>query len=204
MSKRPRPNNKKAPAAGSSGSSQPQETKVSDPNTVYFWKPEEEHGYLGQWYPSVFVSAESDGSTSFTYENAEQFMMHRKGLLFAPDSPVTAAILKITDPRDIRTLGRKIPNFDDGVWKHERMNIVVQGTYLKFMQNGDLKAQLLATGDKELVEASPRDRIWGVGFGAKQAPMKRAQWGTNLLGKALMEVRERIRQEGESSEVDGK
>ncbi|KAG9089058.1 hypothetical protein FRC06_001728 [Ceratobasidium sp. 370] len=204
MPKASRPKNKKAPAAGPLDSSQQQETKVLDPDTIYFWKPQQEHGYLGQWYPSVFISTESDGSTSFTYQNAEQFMMHRKGLLFAPGSPVTAAILETTDPRDIKALGRKVPNFDDSVWKRERMNIVAQGTYLKFTQNEDLKTQLLATGGKELVEASPMDRIWGVGFGAKQAPMKRAKWGANLLGKALMEARERIRKEGESSEAGGK
>ncbi|KAG8706539.1 hypothetical protein FRC08_000993 [Ceratobasidium sp. 394] len=202
MPRASRSKSKKTPAAESSSSSQPA-ANVSDP-AIYFWKPEQEHGYLGQWYPSVFVSTESDGPTSFTYENAEQFMMHRKGLLFAPDSPATAAILETTDPRDIKALGRKIPNFDDDIWKRERMNIVIRGTYLKFIQNEDLKNQLLATGDKELVEASPRDRVWGVGFGAKQAPVKRANWGANLLGKALMEVRERIRKEEENSEIDGK
>ncbi|KAG9127962.1 hypothetical protein FRC07_006979 [Ceratobasidium sp. 392] len=191
----------KQPADGSFNSPQ-QETGISDPNTIYFWKPEEEHGYLGQWYPSVFTSTEPGGS--YTYENAEQFMMHRKGLLFAPDSPVTAAVLETTNPRDIKALGRKIPDFDDEVWKRERMKIVTEGTYLKFMQNEDMKAQLLATGDKELVEASPLDRIWGVGFGAKNAPSKRAQWGANLLGKALIDVRERIRKEEESSRGDSK
>jgi ribA/ribD-fused uncharacterized protein len=131
--------------------------------------------------------------------------MHRKGMLFAPDSPITAAILETTNPRDIKALGRQIPGFDDTVWKRERMNIVTRGTYLKFTQSENLKAQLLATGDKELVEASPRDRIWGVGFGAKQAPLKREKWGANLLGKALMEVRSRIREEEEKLRVgDGK
>ncbi|QRV94095.1 hypothetical protein RhiJN_22113 [Ceratobasidium sp. AG-Ba] len=175
---------------------------VSDTNTIYFWKPDQEHGYLGQWYPSTFKSMSPDGSNEFTYQDAEQFMMHRKGLLFAPESPITKAILETTNPRDIKALGRKVPGFDDDVWKRERINIVTEGTYLKFTQNEDIKTQLLATGDKELVEASPRDRIWGIGFGAKNAPSKRNKWGANLLGKALMDVRQRIRAEEELKSND--
>lgn len=71
----------------------------------------------------------------------------------------------------------------------------MEGNYLKFTQNEDLKKMLLGTGEKEIAEASPRDRIWGIGFGAKRAGDVRERWGLNLLGKALMEVRERIREE---------
>ncbi|KAL2375180.1 hypothetical protein RJ035_006789 [Blastomyces gilchristii] len=145
---------------------------------VYFWKPESENGYLGQWYP---------------------YMMHQKGLLFAPDDPVTHQILSQDStpphPAELRSLGRQIPDFDDAVWKKHRYKIVVEGNYLKFTQDPQLKAKLLATRDRELVEASPRDRIWGVGFGAKNAGVRRKNWGLNLLGKALMEVKERIRKE---------
>lgn len=72
-----------------------------------------------------------------------------------------------------------------------------EGNWHKFLHSEDaaeLKRQLLATGDKLLVEASPYDRIWGVGFGAANADQNRANWGLNLLGKALMRVRLRIRQ----------
>lgn len=133
-------------------------------------------------------------------------MMHQKGVLFAPDDPVTQQILApsgpVPGPKAIKALGRKVPNFDEEVWKKERSRIVVQGNYYKFTQNPDLKAQLLETGDRELVEASPLDRIWGVGFGAKNVPARRAKWGLNLLGKALMEVRDRIRREEEETEQD--
>lgn len=126
-------------------------------------------------------------------------MMHQKAVLFAPDDPVTAQILSPTgpvpEPRKLKALGRKVPNFDDNVWRAERFATVVEGNYLKFTQNPKLKRRLLDTGTRELVEASPRDRIWGVGFGAKNAEKNRAKWGANLLGKALMEVRERIRKE---------
>jgi len=178
---------------------------------VYFWKPEAENGFLGQWYPSQFTwdvpagFAEDEGSAGVTYkyENAEQFMMHRKALLFAPDDPTAHAILSPNSPaphpRKLRELGREIPNFSDAIWHKHRFEIVVEGNYLKFMQNPDLKAQLLATGQREIVEASPRDKIWGVGYGAKNASANRRNWGLNLLGKAIMEVRERIRTE----EADG-
>jgi ribA/ribD-fused uncharacterized protein len=122
-------------------------------------------------------------------------MMHQKGVLFAPDSPATSSILETTNLRDIRALGRMIPNFDEAIWKRERLRIVTEGSRLKFKQNEILKTQLLATGDNELVEASPFDRIWGVGFSAKSAPMKRAKWGENLLGKALMAVRQELKEE---------
>ena len=139
------------------------------------------------------------------FANSYSYMMHRKGLLFAPDSTVTAQILApngpVADPRKLKSLGRKVPNFDDKIWHRERFNIVVEGNYQKFSQNPKLKRQLLGTGTRELVEASPRDRIWGVGFGAKNAPKNRSRWGLNLLGKALMEVRERLRKE-EAGEVD--
>jgi len=78
---------------------------------------------------------------------------------------------------------------------------VQDGSYYKFvntlLEGEDLKAQLLKTGESELVEASPMDKIWGIGFGAQKAPSVREKWGLNLLGKALMHARERIRKEEE-------
>lgn len=124
--------------------------------------------------------------------------MHRKALLFAgPDHPITEELRKgwKTHPRGLRSLGRKIPNFTDEAWEAKRFEIVVEASYLKFSQNEDLKSKLLATGDRELVEASPRDRIWGIGFGAKSANAMRHRWGLNLLGKALMEARKRLVEE---------
>lgn len=118
-----------------------------------------------------------------------------------PESSVTNDILSPNSPaphpRTLRDLGRQIPNFDEEVWVKERYAIVVEGNYLKFTQNEDLKRRLLGTGDRELVEASPRDRIWGVGFGKATAGSQRERWGLNLLGKALMETRARLRKEEE-------
>ncbi|CAI7592786.1 unnamed protein product [Penicillium manginii] len=168
-------------------------TSPDTSNPVYFWKPEGETGFLGQWWPSSFKW--ENGEETYTYANAEQYMMHRKALLFAgPSDEITQEIGAGWEihPRELRTLGRKIPNFSDEVWKENRFAIVVEGSYLKFSQNEELRQKLLETGDRELVEASPRDRIWGVGFGAKNAGARRHKWGLNLLGKALMEARERL------------
>jgi ribA/ribD-fused uncharacterized protein len=82
-----------------------------------------------------------------------------------------------------------------------KLQIVEDGNYLKFTQNDGLKRKLLETGDAELVEASPRDRVWGIGFGPEDARRAaREEWGENLLGKALVSVRERIRREESQTE----
>ncbi|KAJ5938027.1 DUF1768-domain-containing protein [Penicillium verhagenii] len=168
---------------------------LPDNTPVYFWKPEGENGVFGQWYPSSFIWTQ--GNETFNYANAEQYMMHRKALLFAPTHQITNQIYEgwKVHPRSLRNLGRQIPNFDDNLWRKERYAIVLEGSYLKFSQNEDLKQILLATGERELVEASPRDRIWGIGFGKDAADMQREEWGLNLLGKALMDVRARLRKE---------
>jgi len=131
-------------------------------------------------------------------------MMHSKAILFS-DPVVAAKILKTSSPKAQKKLGRQVKNFDEEVWLANRERIVEEGNYWKYMYGSDegegkedgrgLKEKLLATGNKEIVEASPMDRIWGVGFGAKNAENRRHDWGLNLLGRALMTVRERIRRE---------
>lgn len=172
--------------------------KLTRPATeapVYFWKPEEEHGYLSPWYHCQFKSVEPNGST-FTYQNTEQYMMHRKGLLFAPNSSATHEILKTTSPAELRSLGRRIPNFDDAAWTKQKISIVTMGNYLKFSQDPGLKGLLLGTGSRELVEANPYDRVWGVGYNAKDASANHARWGENMMGKALMSIRKAIKTGG--------
>lgn len=92
--------------------------------------------------------------------------------------------------KEAKALGRKVHPFDDAVWVAARERIVLEGTLHKFRQHPALARALLATGERELVEASPMDRIWGVGFGkARAGHVSREAWGLNLLGKALMEAR---------------
>ena len=125
-------------------------------------------------------------------------MMHQKALLFK-DEETAAEILKETDPARTQALGRKIKNFDKKLWVCHRDRIVEKGSYHKYKhslkETEDLKAMFLATGDRELVETSPDDRIWGVGFGAEDAEGNRDKWGLNLLGKALTKARKRIKEE---------
>ena len=117
--------------------------------------------------------------------------MYHKALLFN-DSDVATQILAATTPIEVKALGRQVKNFDDEIWKENRYRIVKEGNILKFTQHSDLKEKLLATKGKMLVEASPRDRIWGIGYGAKNALANKERWGLNLLGLVLVEVRDEM------------
>ena len=102
-----------------------------------------------------------------------------------------------TVPREQKALGRQVKNFDDAVWKKRCQDIVREGNRAKFTQNPHLRAELLATAGSTLVEASPRDRVWGIGLGASNWKAKHRQhWrGSNWLGQILTEVREELEQE---------
>ncbi|KAH6859003.1 hypothetical protein BKA58DRAFT_51632 [Alternaria rosae] len=159
---------------------------------VFFWKPRDGHGYLCQWYWSKFTINDE------TYATAEMWMMVHKARCFS-DEEIAKQMLETTSPKEHKDLGRKVKGFDEKVWDEQKLEIVKQGTYHKFTISEDaenLRKMLLATGDRELVEASPHDRIWGVGFAERDAEKNRYRWGQNLLGRALMDVRKRLREEG--------
>ncbi|KAI1776822.1 hypothetical protein F4818DRAFT_360249 [Hypoxylon cercidicola] len=183
---------------------------AADPSTepVYFWRvSESETGFLSQWYRAPFRDR-SDPSR--TYPTAEHYMMYHKAVLFG-DLAIAGRILAAGDPREVRALGRAVAHFDAAVWKRERERVVREANWCKFSlpasspgeeeEGGSDEAEtklrdaLLATGDRPLVEASPFDRIWGIGFRAANAERNRPRWGLNLLGKCLMEVREQVRRE---------
>lgn len=144
-------------------------------------------------------------------------MMHHKALLFG-DEKVALEVLKAGHPRGVKALGRKVKNFNEDLWQAHRESIVRKGNILKFTNaiteegyqrgtaaaknlpeiDGSLKAMLLATGDREIVEASPFDAIWGIGFKAADAEAAKESWGLNLLGKELMHVRRLLREEEEA------
>lgn len=142
---------------------------------------------FSQWLPCAFTV---DG---VTYSSAEQYMMAGKALLFE-DRQMFNQIIKTQDPKTVKALGRKVKNFEDCIWEKNRFNIVKRGNIAKFSQNPELGDFLLSTKNKVLVEASPYDRIWGIGMGKEnefsEIPVK--WFGLNLLGFALMEVREAI------------
>ena len=165
--------------------------KSPEQEFVFFWKPNEENGYLGQWFEAEFKE-ERDGD-EYTFPSAEHYMMWRKALLFGDDE-IAEKIYKTKSPKSVKALGRKVGNFDEETWMENNFDIVVQGNLLKFQQNPDLLDQLLQTGDKILVEASPYDRLWGIGLKADNPlAIDMKKWkGKNLLGKALMEVRKKL------------
>ena len=121
-------------------------------------------------------------------------MMASKARTFSGNDDILAEILQNNDPAKIKGLGRKVKNYDEQIWGRVRFEVVVKGNYAKFSQNDNLKKILLETKDAILVEASPYDRIWGVGI-SKENPdiYNPTKWrGQNLLGKALMEVRKKL------------
>lgn len=153
---------------------------------VFFWQPP---APFGQWTPSPFTVEGVD------YGCAEQWMMACKARLFG-DAEALAKILASDSPRRHKALGRQVRGFSGPVWEAARMEIVVAGNRAKFSQNPELRDVLLATGDKVLVEASPYDRIWGIGLRADDPRVHDPErWrGQNLLGEALMQVRDELRE----------
>ena len=142
---------------------------------------------FSQWWQKEFFV---DG---IAYLTAEHFMMAGKARLFE-DNEMLEAILQAKTPAEAKKLGRKIKNFDDTIWKEKRFEIVVEGNYHKFSDT-EYKQFLLGTGNKIIVEASPSDRIWGIGMTQDAAGIHNPKnWkGLNLLGFALMEVRDRLK-----------
>jgi len=117
-------------------------------------------------------------------------MMYFKALLFN-DKDVADEILDAAeDPKKVKALGRLVKGFNQATWDARKFGIVVQANREKFRQNETLRRRLIETGQRELVEASPMDKIWGIGFTKVNALRNKARWGQNLLGKALMQVRD--------------
>lgn len=141
---------------------------------------------FSQWWSGH--AFEVDGTR---YPTAEHFMMAEKARLFRDEAHL-AAILAAKSPAIAKKLGRQVTGFDDQVWLQHRWNIVVRANTAKFTQHPELKQFLQQTGDRVIVEASPYDRIWGIGMSADHLDAERPQnWkGLNLLGFALMQVRE--------------
>ncbi len=142
---------------------------------------------FSQWFASPFVV------DNVRYATAEHWMMAGKARLFG-DAAALAKILATDDPDAAKRGGRSVRGYDEARWQSHRFDIVVEGNLAKFTQHPRLRAFLLSTGDQVLVEASPVDAIWGIGLAATDPrAADPAQWpGLNLLGFALMAVRERL------------
>lgn len=154
---------------------------------ICFHNPNEENGYLSNWYLSSFTL---DGTL---FSSMEQFMMYRKAIYFC-DSEIAARILGTDDVAWIKDLGRRVTGYNDNHWNGVRQIIVYEGLLAKFSQNSKLKEQLKATGSAVLAECAVKDRIWGIGLSMNDTDrLDQAKWkGQNLLGYALMMVRNRL------------
>ncbi|MDX3363770.1 MULTISPECIES: NADAR family protein [Streptomyces] len=161
---------------------------------LYFWGHQERPGgrlgasCLSQWWPSPFTV---DG---VEYATAEHWMMAGKARLFG-DADAERLALAAPHPAQAKKAGRQVRGFDEAVWRRERFRIVVEGSVHKFGADEELREFLLGTGERVLVEASPLDRVWGIGLAADdEAAGDPERWrGDNELGFALMVARERLR-----------
>lgn len=160
---------------------------------LFFWghKPTHDRSLsktiFSQWWQKEF------SVNGIFYPTAEHFMMAEKARLFN-DNQTLEEILKAKTPAEAKKLGRKVKDFNEKKWLENRFKIVVEGNYHKF-SDPEYKVFLLGTANKIIVEASPVDTIWGIGLAQDSEKVYNpTMWrGLNLLGFALMEVRDRLR-----------
>ncbi|KAL8407717.1 hypothetical protein RB594_006526 [Gaeumannomyces avenae] len=203
-------NNNNNNSAGCRGAAATSSTAPSGDEPLFFFKPDEAYGEFCQWYPSNFsvTKAEMSRLLGHPVDNddpegwgvvyfscAEQFMMYCKAGRFR-DRETQARVLATRDPKEQKRLGRATAGFRAEEWDPVKSAVVVAGNVAKFGQNRHLRDVLVGTGDRLLAEAAPYDRVWGIGYTAKVAAQQpRESWGENRLGRALMEARERLREE---------
>jgi ribA/ribD-fused uncharacterized protein len=145
----------------------------------FFWG-----GIFSNWYTGYNEMFCVD---NVTFISGEQYMMFKKAMFFE-DVDVATEILLETDPRKQKALGRTVKNFVPEKWSEVCYEIVKKGIREKFAQNPRLLKYLLEYKGYEIVEASPEDRIWGIGFDEEHAMKNIDNWGTNYLGKILTEL----------------
>lgn len=159
--------------------------RVTD-KCVYFWGE-----FLSNWYPARFSVTKGDKTLEF--HNSEQYFMYEKAITFGDEETAQAILDKGYNPKQAKALGRKVKGYSDEVWDKVRYKVMVRANLHKYLQNEDL-AELLLNPEfdgKQFVEASPFDHIWGIGCDEVTALDDESNWkGLNLLGKALNEVRD--------------
>lgn len=149
-------------------------------NYVFFWD-----GWLSNFYPCKIVF------NNKVFCSSEQLFMYLKALYFK-DYEIASQILKVKTPKEAKKLGRKIRDFNEEAWSEVREDKMEQTIKAKFNQNPQLKELLLSEefDNKQFVEASPYDRIWGIGYSEDFAMANINDWGENLLGKIITQYRE--------------
>lgn len=148
---------------------------------MFFWG-----GIFSNWYVSDFTV---DG---ITYNCGEQYMMHMKALTFN-DFETADKIMEEYVPSEQKKLGREVKNYKESVWDIIRYELIKKGLKEKFTQSNNCKSYLLKYKNCQIVEASPKDRIWGIGYDSYSALDNIDDWGQNLLGKILTELANEIK-----------
>lgn len=166
---------------------------------TFFW-----HGPFSQWHMSDFYGNDFQ-HRDIKYCCAEQYMMAKKAELFK-DEDTLMKIYSSKNPKEIKDLGREIKNFNQDVWNKNKFGIVYEGNFLKFGQDFNIQQMLLDTGDTLLVEASPYDKVWGIGLDESNPDaLDMNKWkGENLLGKILTAVRDYYRYHNTHHNLYGK
>ena len=163
--------------------------QVSSGEPAYFWMPDDEpYGAFSHWFEAPMTDHAGN-----TYPTVEHFMMYHKAVLFK-DTVTAQQILAAQEPEEAKSAGRKVQEFSTETWAQHRDQIVYDGNFLKFASHSELRKLLEETADRPLVEASPEDSLWGIGFDAEHASQNQADWGQNLCGKAIEKVRDALRQ----------
>lgn len=173
-------------------------------NFIYFYGERNKFGQFSNFYPCelvvdpkeinlhIFLSSVNTEDLKIKVSNSEQAIMYLKAILM--QDLETASLIKLEPvPFKCKVLGRKVKNFNQELWDSWREEITVYVLRQKFESSSELKTFLLSTGSSTLVEASPRDKIWGIGISVKDAIAGREWKGQNLLGQYLMKVREIIK-----------
>ena len=155
---------------------------------LFFW---ENASIFSQWNSKKEPNKDYQfiDEKNIKYSSCEQYMMYQKAILFK-DYDIAKEVLSLKDVKKIKALGRKVKNFDSNIWDKHKFNIIVNGNYLKFSQNKFFQDELLLYKNLIFVEASPYDKIYGVGLHySDDLILDEKNWqGENLLGKALNEV----------------
>jgi ribA/ribD-fused uncharacterized protein len=161
---------------------------------IFFWRETEvPYGKFSNWY----INKNAVGKTikfyvpslNMMFNCSEQGIMYGKALLFG-DMDIAKLIIDSESPKEQKALGRKVKNFDENIWKKNVGKIGYNVIFAKFTSDTELKNLLLSTGDAKIAEASPLDKIWGIGIGVKDAERGVKFKGKNLLGTILMKVRD--------------
>jgi len=142
----------------------------------FFWG-----GEFSNWEHSPFTTAGRE------FNCGEQFMMFTKAMFFR-DTEIAEQIMQEPNPWTQKQLGKKVRNYVDEEWDRVRYPLVKAGLIEKFRQNPNMKKELFKRRNKIIVEASPEDRIWGIGYSSRDAMNYTDNWGTNLLGKMMNDI----------------